>query len=482
MANGIIARQKDAAALTVSASAQVAPCYLGGAPIWQVDDENWANLAGKTILAKSLSDVRNAIGYVKPAGGIWSKEFSLSMVAFYHVNVEQRLPIILIVNKAAVTVSSTKTTVSKTFVDGVIEIESPYIVLSSLKVKVDDTEKTKGTDFTAIYSDDGQKVIITALTALTTVTVEYDTVNSTGFTFSADTYDEINYIGQNTGFIPTTIAAPLWDNVSDSGSSKVINKLAEIAEGVVDKHWFVEAFGNLEAGTRTGALSEKENISSAKIKVCWPYVKIGSNIFPVSLVFSAKRQTIDTENDGIPYESASNEFIDITNLCDNAGNLIKQLETEADALNAAGIATMAFTTAMQWRTWGVCMSNYSEANRGSIAPNKLNDVAVQMMDYICNDFERRFGDMVHKPMSMRAVNDILSVFGSVITGLISDGMLIAGTIAFEPSENSTADLADGQFTYSIEETNTPPAKAIIGNVTYDSAALDTYFAEIGGEE
>ena len=60
-------------------------------------------------------------------------------------------------------------------------------------------------------------------------------------------------------------------------------------------------------------------------------------------------------------------------------------------------------------------------------------------------------------------------------------MLIAGRIAFEPSENSTADLADGQFTYSIEETNTPPAKAIIANVTYDSEALDTYYSELGGE-
>ncbi|MBP5291948.1 MAG: hypothetical protein J6Y90_04965 [Lachnospiraceae bacterium] len=486
MANGIIARQRDAAALAVSATAQNAPCYIGQAPIWQKDDANWKNLAGKTILAKSISDVREQLGYAKPASGAWPKEFSLCMAAFYHTNVEKILPIILINNSAAITESENTTETAITFINGVAKIASPYVVLNTLSIVVGSggsTEtKTKGTDYTAIYDEDGQNVIITALTSMTAATASYKTVDPAALAFSKDTYDEVDYIGQNTGFIPTTLAAPLWDNVTDSASSKVMNKIAEICEGVVDKHWYCEAFGNLSSATRSGALTEKENISSAKMKVCWPYAKVGSYIYPVSLIFSARRQSIDTGNDGVPYESASNEFIDITNLCDNAGNLIKQLELEADSLNEHGIATMAFTTAMQWRTWGVCMANYSEAGRGSIPPNKLNDVAVQMMDYICNDFEKRYGDMVHKPMSMRAVNDILSSFSYILNGLISDGMLIAGKIAFEPSENNTANLADGQFTYSIEETNTPPAKAIIGNVTYDSDALDTYFSEIGGEE
>ncbi len=481
MANGIIARQRDAAALAVSATAQNAPCYLGQAPIWQKDDANWANLAGKTIVAKSISDVREQLGYAKPASGAWAKEFSLCMAAFYHTNVEKVLPIILINNSAAVAVSDDPTTAEITFVNGVAKIASAYVVLNTLALSVSGTAKVKGTDWEAAYDEDGQNVIIRALTAMTTADASYKTVNPASLTFSKDTYDEVDYIGQNTGFIPTTISAPLWDNETDSGSSKVMAKVAEICEGVVDKHWYCEAFGNLSSGTRSGAITEKENYSSAKMKVCWPFAKIGSYIYPVSLIFSAKRQNIDNDNGGIPYESASNEFIDITNLCDSAGNVIKQLELEADTLNEKGIATLAFTTAMQWRTWGVCMANYSEAGRGSIAPNKLNDVAVQMMDYVCNDFERRYGDMVHKPMSMRAVNDILSSFSYVLNALISDGMLIAGRIAFEPSENSTADLADGQFTYSIEETNTPPAKAIIANVTYDSEALDTYYSELGGE-
>lgn len=128
------------------------------------------------------------------------------------------------------------------------------------------------------------------------------------------------------------------------------------------------------------------------------------------------------------------------------------------------------------------MANYSEANRGNIPPNKLNDAAVQMMDFICNDFELQFGEIIHKPMSIRTANDIVEVYSKKLNAYVSQGILIAGTIAFEASENSTADLADGQFTYSIAETNTPPAKAIIANVTYDSDALDSYFDAMGEEE
>ena len=137
MANGIIARQRDAAALAVSATAQNAPCYLGQAPIWQKDDANWANLAGKTIVAKSISDVREQLGYAKPASGAWAKEFSLCMAAFYHTNVEKVLPIILINNSAAVAVSDDPTTAEITFVNGVAKIASAYVVLNTLALSVE---------------------------------------------------------------------------------------------------------------------------------------------------------------------------------------------------------------------------------------------------------------------------------------------------------------------------------------------------------
>ena len=49
MANGIIANQVDAAALKIALATSAIPVYLGQAPIWQIDDEHWADLAGKTF-------------------------------------------------------------------------------------------------------------------------------------------------------------------------------------------------------------------------------------------------------------------------------------------------------------------------------------------------------------------------------------------------------------------------------------------------
>lgn len=485
MANGIIANQVDAAALKVAMATSAIPVYLGQAPIWQVDDANWADLAGKTFVIKSIDDMKEKIGFSMPASGAFSKDQSLSMVAYYHTKVEKILPIIVIVNKAAVTPSASPTTEEITFVKGMASIADPNVVLSSIKLTdgadTDPVIYVKDTDYTVAYDSAGQNVIISSAT-LSTATVEYNTVTPSGIVFSADTYEEIDYIPQNTGYIPASFSAPLWDKETDSAGNVVMSKLAAIAEEPIDKHYYAQAFGQLESSTRSAALTEKENFTSAKLKVCWPFVKIGSFIYPLSLVFGARREIVDKRNDGIPYESASNEVIAIDSLVDKSGNVIRQLEKEADTLNANGIATMAFMTNMQWNTYGVCMSNYSEANRGNIPPNKLNDVAVQMMDYICNDFELQFGEIIHKPMSIRTANDIVEVYGKKLNAYVSQGILIAGTIAFEPSENSTADLADGQFTYSITETNTPPAKAIIANVTYDSDALDSYFEAMGEEE
>ena len=485
MANGITAVQVDAAALSVDTSAKSYPCYLGQAPIWQIDDANWANLAGTVMLAKSIEEVRSKIGYAVPASGAFNKGLSLSMAMYYHTNIEKKLPIILIVNAGTVAASVSPTTKSLTFVKGKAVIDSAYVVLNTLSLNDGGspaTDYVKGTDWTAQYDADGQNVVITALDpAITSATASYKTVDPSTITFSKDTYDLIDYIGQETGVIPSTISAPGWDNETDSASATVMNALATVAEGVVDKHWYVEAFGQLAGGTRSAAKTAKANINSYKMKVCWPWVKINGYIFPISLVFSARKQSIDAGNDNVPYESASNEHIDVTGLCDASGTLIRQLELEADDLNSVGIATMAFTSNMNWRTWGVCMANYTEAGKGNIPANKLNDVAVQMMDYVCNDFEKKYGVKVHKPMSIREVNDILNDFGAEINQLISEGRLIGGTIAFEPSENSTAALADGEFTFTITEANTPPAKAIIGVVSYDVDAYDQYAEQIGGE-
>jgi len=481
MANGIIARQVDAAALPVNAAVGFYPCYMGMAPIWQVDRADWADLAGSVFVADSIAEVREKIGYAVPGSGAWPKEFSLSMAAYYHTNIERILPVIMIVNAAAVPLNTDVTTKTVTFVKGQASISDPYIILNTLSVKVGDASKTKGTDYTAVYDENGQSVIITAITDMASATVAYKTVNHESIIFSADTYKLMDFVGQETKSVPSTIAAPGWENEIDSAGTRVCTKIAEICEGVVDKHWYVQGFTQLLGGTRSEAIAAKESYTSPKVKACWPWARIGSYIYPVSMIFSAKRQKTDSENDGIPYESASNEHVDVTNLCDASGNLIKQLELEADELCENGVATMAFTTAMEWRTWGVCMANYNEENRGDIPPNKLNDAAVQMMDYICNDFELRYGNMVHKAMSIREVNDILNSFSAVIREHVSTGRLIAGTITFEASENSTADIADGQFTYTIMETNTPPAKAIIGVVSYDADALDNYFTAQGGE-
>ena len=468
--NGISVRQHDGKVMSQKINTAAVPCYIGQAPIWQVDRTDWQDLAGTTIVATSIEDVREKIGYVLTSG--WKRYNSLSMVITYHSKIEGSLPVIMIVNKAAIEVGEANTK-ELVFVKNYAVIEGFDVVLSSVALE----GKEKGTDYNVSYSDDGNKVIVEALSDIDRCQCTYTCVNVDSIDFESDTFEEVNYIPQNTGLIPSTISVPLWDEAT-TGFGTVRDAMIKIAENPIDKHYYVQAVCNLEADTRDKAIEDAEKARSHKVRYCWPYASVMGRIYPVSLIFSAKKQTVDCRNAGIPFESASNEEVSIERLCTADGSTVRQLEEEADKLNKNGISTLAFVTGMKWKTWGTCMSNYVEGV--SIAPNKMNDVAVQMMDFVSNDFQERYGDRIHKPLSIRAVNDIAVSYNAVLRSYVARGILVAGEITFEQSANSTAQIAAGQFVYNINETNTPPATAVIADVTYDSDALSSYLG--GGED
>ena len=126
------------------------------APIWQVDDENWADRAGKTEVITSIDDMREKLGYNVPDEGAFSPDQSLSMVAKYHQDVEKIFPVIMVNNKALITATSTaRCTIN--FTKGIAKIAGNNTVLSSLKLTdgdgVDPVTYEKGTDYEAAYDE-----------------------------------------------------------------------------------------------------------------------------------------------------------------------------------------------------------------------------------------------------------------------------------------------------------------------------------------
>ena len=477
MARGISVVQVKSQPLAISVKNARIPCYIGQAPIWQVDDSKWEDLAGQAFIIKNTDEMKEKVGFYRPENGSWAKQFSLCCPAVYHLEVKLVAPIAILVNKQSIQTGE-KETKELVFTEGQAVIEDPYIVLSSFGIE----GKEKGTDYKVEYDGNGRNVIVTALTEMATESASYKKVNGESITFSPDTFEELDYLEQTIGIVPTLFASPIWDNeVMQSSGKTVGQKLMEVIQEPLNGHWYVQGIVNLSGETMEEAKTCKGNFKNYKVKAAWPCVCKSDYIYPLSVVYAAIKQQIDGDNDGVPYVSASNEPIDMDYLCTESGAKVRLKEADSTALNELGIATANFS-AMQWVTWGVCMSNYTEAGVGKISPDQLNDVAVQMKDYVSNLFQETYARQLDKPMTKRAANDIVTGFQSMLDGLVTIGALIYAEVAFLNSENSTAQLADGVFTFSIAETNTPPGKAIIGKVAYSAEALTSYFTEGGTEK
>lgn len=467
----------------------VVPCYVGQAPIWQTGSDNWKKLAGSVLLINSVTEMRQAVGYYEPDAGAWEKEFSLCEAARLHEN-EGVWPIILLVNASSPEVKPKEYSGKVRFSGGTGELrevcgsgESTIVpiggkaVLSSVEIE----GKTKGTDYTAAYSDNGQYIVIKDLMAGTESEMQEITVSCRmvgEVIFAADTFEEVDYFEQTVGVVPDFFGAPGWSAEKADNGSTVADMLIGVAEGTLNGHWYTEAFVQLEAGTREDAEKERGAYGSHKAKLVWPYGMYGNRIYSGITWWMCKRQQQDAENDAIPYKSASNETVRLERLCTKAGEIIRQKQSLANGLNAVGIATFNFVS-NAWRTWGVCMANYRDeyVELGKVEADHLNDVAVQMKDYISNLFQTRYAEMIDKPMSRRDCNNIVQDFGNLLAGYVTAGILVYQQVQFLESENSTAALANGDFTFNVAETNTPPGRSITAKVYYSAEALENSYKE-----
>lgn len=481
MSRGINAVQQDSELLDAQKSSLI-PCYIGSSPYWQVDSPDWEDIAGKAFVLSSLTDAKSKIGFYKPSSGMWPKEYSISEAVYAHFGNKLNAvgPIIVLVNAAAISITTEAVTKSVVISNGVGLVDAGgKAVLSTISI----TGKVKGIDYTAVYDDNGKSVIITDLKKSlgSSISVSYKEVTGLDtLSMTSTTFEAIDYFEQTIGMVPAVIAAPGWEDALIDGveGATVALKLKDISEGQINSHWYTQAYAQLISDDRSEVASEKatKGYDSPKMKVCWPYVRKSGLIYSLVTKFIVAKMIVDISNANIPYESASNEIIDIDGLCDALGNVILQKESAANALNEIGVATCNFASG-SWRTWGVCMSNYLESNKDNILPEYLNDVAVQMRDFVCNDFQAANFDYIDKPIPTRKAKEIVDDYQVVLNTLVNIGALLYGDIAFKSVENPKSALANGEFVFNIAETNTPPGKSITGKVQYTSVGLDSYFSE-----
>lgn len=478
---GIHAVQVAGAPIAVD-SAKCTPLYLGLAPVWQLADEKWKDALGKAFMISSVDDAREKIGYVQPDSGAWAKEYSLCEPVFVHFGDNQHLsaPIMVLVGKCDICESETESSITVAISGGIgyLKVEGLGILSS---VSIEGLEC--GKDFSAAYDEYGQWIVIRDLSGELgkSVVVKYRTVtNLSSVSISEATFDVVDLLEQKVGEIPTTLLCPGWEDEHVGGMEEnktVAQRLIDINKGQIDNHWYTTSIFQLHSDMRSEAETAILNYNYPKAKVCWPYYLSAGLVLHLSVIYAYEKLIVDlrhTDAKGIPFESESNEEIYLKGcLCDVSGNIIEQTDQQADELNDIGIATAKFVKG-GWRTAGAVMSNYYADNVANIAADELNDVAVRMKDYVCNDFQSAYMNEVDKPIPPRRVKEILDDYGIALGGLVALGALLYADITYNAADNTAAGNANGEFVFAIKETNTPPGSLIKAKVSYTPEGLNAY--------
>ncbi|MFO7153940.1 MAG: phage tail sheath protein [Caldicoprobacter oshimai] len=457
------------------------PVYVGTAPVHQLGD--FAGKVNQPILVQSFADAQQKIGYSDD----W-KCFTLCEAVYAHFknNIQPVGPIILINVLDPDTAKTQGKSVDITLVNGQGYINNGKVILKTCAIE----GKVLGEDFSVEYTPDGARVLIKDLkgTLPATVTVTFDEVDPGAVT----TADIIGGTSPSTGaksgisvvdlvyskynMIPTILAAPGWSHIPE------VDAALKAAAQKINGHWYAWVNSDLAADANANNIEKAKawkganGYTGAGEAPCWPRARKGDKVFHLSTLATVTMQWVDYNNDNIPFETPSNKPIDITGLCLEDGAEIIFDQVQANDLNSKGIRTAIYWGG-RWVLWGPHTGEYEYGK--DMDPRNKFDSSVRMLYYLVNDFQRRYGPEVDKPMDRAKVDTILNDYQEFLDSLIARGALLYGQIYFNETSNPTSDIVEGDFVFDIATTTTPPGKSLTAKIQYTTQGLEALF---GGEQ
>lgn len=460
--------------------------YVGVAPVNLVP--GWANAGVVNLPVKisNFTDAQKKVGYSDD----WSKFSLCEAIAAHFDNGMQNIGPIYVINvlDPSVHKSGTATNVQVTFTNNVVEIESDTIILDTVAI----SNYVQGTDFTVDYNFTKGKAVITAINpAITgTQTVAYYTVTPSdideddiiGGATAGGVYTglgALKLLYERENAVANIIAAPGWSEIPEVYAA-MVNAATDI-----NGHFnaFVEAdipIEDCDTITLAKAWRTAHGYNSERSEIYWPQFKdvTTGRIFHGSTVGTVAAVQTDFTHDSVPFESPSNKetFVDKQYFGASSTNGGFDKATATADLNAYGISTCVFWGGT-FRTWGGHTAKYSFG--ADIDVRGIDVQYMRMLFHCMNGFVRRQSSNVDDPFNRMLKDSILNEEQAILDGYIAQGALLDGSkILFLESENSTADMINGDFTFDIPVTVSPRAKSLTGKVAYTDAGLKSLVEEV----
>lgn len=198
-------------------------------------------------------------------------------------------------------------------------------------------------------------------------------------------------------------------------------------------------------------------------KVYWPQgVDNLGRTFHLSTMAAVEFMRADAEHNEVPMETCGNKTVPLMRQYFGEGYAGAGFDKEASLeLAQDGICTLI--------SWGgvVLWGDHTAAYKygAEMDPRFIFDVNVRMIMHVLNGFQRRHMGEIDKPMDLAKKDEIINEEQEQLDALVAMGALIGTpTIYFLESENSTADLMNGDFKWNIPVTPTPPLKSATAGV------------------
>lgn len=459
------------------------PVYVGTAPVNLV--RGYADYVNAPVLMGDMTAARRAMGYSDD----WA---TYTLCEAFKVHFDNDVanvgPIVAInVLDPAVHKKATETTTQLTFANKRAIIPGDTIILDTLAL----ADKVEGTDYSVEYDFTRMQTTITDISAegiSGQVSATYSEIDTTSLTkdaiiggvTEAGVYTGlgcVSLIYQELDVIPNLIVAPGWSEDPDVYEAMID------AGTKINGHWeaFVLADMPLESNdTIAKAIAWKaaNTYIDERSKVFWPQgVDVYGNVYHLSTACAWAMMITDAENDGIPMETPSNKQLFIAKQYFGAESTNRGFDQNtANELNANGITTCCYWGA-RWVLWGPHTAAYVFGDVSDA--RSIFDNSLRMMMYTSNSFQQDHALTIDGPMTRALKDTILNAEQTKADALAARGALLGQpVVSFEESENSTAELVEGNFVWGFKGTPTPPFKSGTLKIAYTDEGFDSYF---GGE-
>lgn len=458
--------------------------YVGVAPVNLVQGYADSEVVNLPVKINNFTDAQKKIGYSED----WENFTLCEAVAAHFDNGLENIGPIYCINVLDPDIhkKAQATNTSITFTNNVAEFASDTVILDTVTIE----NYVKDTDFTVDYNFTTGKVIITSLKEELkgTATAAYFEVDLTQIT--AETIiGGVTANGEYTGLgalqllytrenqICNLLGCPKYSEIPEV-YAKMISACSEI-----NGHWqafftadipVVDADGSkVDTITKAKAWRTTNGYNSERSEIFWPQFQdvTTKRIFHGSVLAIVAYMKTDYEHDSVPFESCSNKEVPIGKQyfgADSTNQGFDQITATAD-LNAYGISTAVFWGG-NWVLWGGNTAKYQYGK--DIDLRAIDCHYIRMLFHCMNGFQRKQAINIDKPFNLQLKDSILNEEQEILDTYIAQGGLLTGSeILFLASDNSTADMINGDFVFQLPVSVTPRAKSLTGKVAYTDTGL-----------